>query len=59
MEFVLIALITTLLICAIGLPLHVIIRKLPLRNTVTDPKFWVSTLSVSTLVAVLVSLSEA
>ena len=59
MESILTALITTLLICTISLPLHVFIRKLSFRDTVTNLKFWASTLSVSILVAFLVSLSDS
>ena len=59
MGFVLIALIITLLICAISLPLHVFIRKLSFRNAVTNPTFWVSTLLVSFLVSFFVSLSDS
>jgi len=56
LNFIFIAVITTLLISAISLPLHVYFRKLSFRNTITDPRYWVSTLSVSMIVALLVSL---
>ena len=58
MEFASIALITTLLVGGISLPLHVLIQKLSLRNTVTNIRFWASTLLVSALIAFLVTLSD-
>lgn len=57
MGSVLIALIIMSLICTISLPIHVFIRKLSFRNTITDLRFWISTLSVSILASLLVNLS--
>ena len=56
LRFIATAVIIMLLISAISLPLHVYFRKLSLRSTIADPRFWASTLSVSIVVALLVSL---
>ena len=59
LRFIATAAITMLLISAISLPLHVYFRKLSLRNVITDPRFWASTLAVSIVVAILVSLGDS
>jgi len=58
-ESILIAAVTMLLICTISLPLHVFIRKLSFIDTITDLRFWASTLPISILIALLVGLSDS
>lgn len=59
LRFIATAVITVLLISAISLPLHVYFKKLSFRNTITDPRFWALTVSVSIVVALLVSLGDS
>lgn len=58
LKFILITIITILLISTISLPLHVYFRKLSFRNTIADIKFWIFTLSISILVAVITNLEN-
>ncbi len=57
MAFLMVVATTTALILIISVPLHVFVRKLSFRATLTDSLFWASTLATSIAVAVLVSLS--
>ena len=59
MGYFLIVGIILLLILLISLPLHVFIRKLSIRGSITDPKFWAATLSVSIIVAFIVNLENS
>ena len=50
--------ITFLLIVMISLPLHVLLRKLSFRRTISDPRFLASSVSISLLVGAVVSLGD-
>ena len=50
--------VAVLLIVGLSLPLHVFTRKLSFRETITDMKFWISTVLASILVSLIVVWSE-
>ena len=58
MRFIGIAGVTVLLIVGLSLPLRLFIRKLSFRETITDMKFWISTVLASILVSLIVVWSE-
>ena len=58
MRFIMIAGVAVLLIVGLSLPLHVFTRKLSLRETITDMRFWISTVLASILVSLIVVWSE-
>ena len=58
MRFIMIAGVAVLLIVGLSLPLHVFTRKLSFRETITDMKFWISTVLASILVSLIVVWSE-
>jgi ABC-type sulfate transport system permease component len=47
-----------LLIVIISLPLHVLLRRLSFRRTISDPRFLASSVSISLLVGAVVSLGD-
>ena len=58
MRFIVITSVVMLLIVGLSLPLHVLTRKLSLRETITDMRFWISTVLASILVSLIVVWSE-
>ncbi len=58
MRFIVITSVVVLLIVGLSLPLHVFTRKLSLRETITDMRFWISTVLASILVSLIVVWSE-
>ncbi|MEE2701037.1 MAG: hypothetical protein VX800_02485 [Chloroflexota bacterium] len=58
MRFIGIVGVAVLLIVGLSLPLHVFTRKLSFRETITDMKFWISTVLASILVSLIVVWSE-
>ena len=58
MRFIVITSVVILLIVGLSLPLHVFTRKLSLRKTITDMRFWISTVLASILVSLIVVWSE-
>ena len=58
MRFIVITSVVMLLIVGLSLPLHVFTRKLSLRETITDMRFWISTVLASILVSLIVVWSE-
>ena len=58
LKFILIVIITIFLISTISLPLHVYFRKLSFRKAITDIRFWIFTLFISILVAVIANLEN-
>jgi len=57
-RFIVITSVVVLLIVGLSLPLHVFTRKLSLRETITDMRFWISTVLASILVSLIVVWSE-
>ena len=58
MRFIVITSVVVLLIVGLSFPLHVFTRKLSLRETITDMRFWISTVLASILVSLIVVWSE-
>ncbi|MCH2309254.1 MAG: hypothetical protein MK357_06175 [SAR202 cluster bacterium] len=58
MWFIVITLVTVLLITLISLPLHVYIRKLSFRESITDLRYWMIVFPVALVVALLVTFSD-
>ena len=58
MWFIVITVVTVLLITLISLPLHVYIRKLSFRESITDLRYWMIIVPVSLVVGLLVTLSD-
>ena len=58
MRFIVITSVVVLLIVGLSFPLHVFTRKLSLRETITDMRFWISTVLASILVSLMVVWSE-